>query len=201
MVENQIEKYESKNPISNYLVKNFFKNIEKMINSISSKDKVKSALEAGCGDGYLSQFLIKINVPLVKSFDISESLVTLAKNRVPSHNFYIQSIYEMDRCEDADLIICCEVLEHLETPDLALEKIYECSQKYVILSVPNEPIWRILNILRGKYLSDYGNTFGHINHWSKNKFIKFVEQRFEIIKVATPLPWTMILAKKVEGLK
>jgi hypothetical protein len=30
--------------------------------------------------------------------------------------------------------------------------------------VPREPIWRIGNMARGRYLGDLGNTPGHIQH-------------------------------------
>ena len=36
---------------------------------------------------------------------------------------------------------------------------------------PREPLWRGLNIARGAYLKDLGNTPGHLNHWSKRGFV------------------------------
>jgi hypothetical protein len=75
------------------------------------------------------------------------------------------------------------------------------TKKDLILSVPNEPIWHILNMLRGKYLSALGNTPGHYQHWSKNQFIKFVSKYAEIIEVKTPLPWTLIHCRPKKNIK
>lgn len=109
-----------------------------------------------------------------------------------------RSIYDLEAKEDsADLIICCEVLEHIENPELALEKLYALDTSNYIFSVPREPLWCTLNFLRGKYLKDFGNTPGHIQHWSSREFIKMIEEAgFKIRLKRNPIPWTMILATK-----
>jgi len=61
--------------------------------------------------------------------------------------------------------------------------------------VPREPIWRILNIARGKYIGDLGNTPGHVNHWSRRGFIDLLSRRFDVVEVRSPLPWTMALCR------
>ena len=95
------------------------------------------------------------------------------------------------------MVVCSEVLEHLENPRKALENLINATRNYLILSVPREPIWRILNILRGKYWSDFGNTPGHIQHWGSYNFIRFLKNdEMKIVKVKRPFPWTMVLLKK-----
>ena len=42
---------------------------------------------------------------------------------------------------------------------------------YLLVCVPREPLWRGLNMARGAYLKDLGNTPGHLNHWSKRSFV------------------------------
>jgi hypothetical protein len=51
-------------------------------------------------------------------------------------------------------------------------------------------------MMRGKYLGQWGNTPGHVNHWSRKAFIDFVASRLEIVEVRSPLPWTMLLCKR-----
>jgi hypothetical protein len=57
----------------------------------------------------------------------------------------------------------------------------------------------VLNLARGKYLADLGNTPGHVNHWSRSGFLDLLSRRFEIVEVRTPLPWTMALCKVRPG--
>jgi ubiquinone/menaquinone biosynthesis C-methylase UbiE len=108
-----------------------------------------------------------------------------------------ESIYQLNRADGSfDMVVCLEVLEHLEDPMAALRELHRVSRRDVILSVPREPLWCWLNMMRGKYCASGGNTPGHIQHWSKSAFADFVGACFSVQAVATPLPWTIVLATK-----
>jgi hypothetical protein len=77
----------------------------------------------------------------------------------------------------------------------ALSILASVARPYLLVSVPREPIWRMLNLLRGAYISQAGNTPGHVQHWSTRAFVRFLREKFEIIKVQKPLPWTMVLCR------
>lgn len=193
----QGDKYTSQNPIAKKLLHNFFQEISNLL-MLMDKNRITTMTECGCGKGQVTQFISNcIKLEHIKSFDISLEDLQISENDNDKDfiQFYQKSIYEITEEENADLIVCCEVLEHLEYPDKALKKMSELKGKYYLFSVPNEPIWRVLNFMRGKYMSNWGNTPDHCNHWSTKQFIKFVEQYLEIIEVRRPLPWTMILAK------
>jgi 2-polyprenyl-3-methyl-5-hydroxy-6-metoxy-1,4-benzoquinol methylase len=110
--------------------------------------------------------------------------------------FESKSIYDLDATQDeSDLVVCCEVLEHLENPEAGLEALQRITQQHLIVSVPMEPLWCMLNMARGKYLSQWGNTPGHIQHWSKHGFTELVSKYFDIVEISNPLPWTMLLCR------
>jgi ubiquinone/menaquinone biosynthesis C-methylase UbiE len=188
-------KYESKNPLSKLLISKFFFVIHKICSDIQPEN----ALEVACGHGYSTMKLKKsLNNINLEASDYEERLISDAKKLNPDINFKKESIYKLDRNNDSfSLVFALEVLEHLDNPNLALEELRRVCNNYCIISVPNEPIWRILNILRGSYWNNYGNTPGHINHWNKRTFKKLIGQYFEVQKIYTPLPWIIILAKKV----
>jgi ubiquinone/menaquinone biosynthesis C-methylase UbiE len=96
-----------------------------------------------------------------------------------------------------DLVLCNEVLEHVENPEKALQELKRVTSKYLLLSVPNEPIFMASNFLRGKNVSRWGNDIEHINHWSRNSFKNFVKKELQIHAIYNPFPWTIILAEKV----
>ena len=87
------------------------------------------------------------------------------------------------------------MLEHLEDPEAALATLAGLARPWLIASVPREPLWRGLNMARRKYLSRRGNTPGHLNHWSKSGFERFLESRFEVEMLRSPTPWTMALCR------
>ena len=98
-----------------------------------------------------------------------------------------------------DLVVCTEVLEHLENPKKALRELIRVSGKYILLSVPNEPFFRLSNFLRGKNLPRWGNDIEHVQNWTSSGFAKFVNIKgVKIIDKKHPFPWTIILLKKVK---
>ncbi len=195
-VGNHYDKYNSKNPIVKLIMQGFDANLQALVEQTKAQD----IHEIGCGEGY---WTLKWATQGINSrgSDFSEIAIKLANENADLSNLNVsftkKSIYDMSVAQDAaTLIVCCEVLEHLEYSEKALEILNMLADPYLILSVPREPIWSTLNLIRGKYWKDFGNTPGHIQKWSKNSFVKLVSNYLEIIEVRCPLPWTMLLCKK-----
>lgn len=197
VIGNTYDKYGSKNPIVVWMMNGFTQALQSFVDAAHPK----SIHEVGCGEGYWSSQWAEMGLD-VQASDFSEQVIEIAKENARSRGvstdiFEARSVYDLVPGRDsADLIVCCEVLEHVEDPKKALEVLQSIATKDIILSVPREPIWRILNCVRGKYVSDFGNTPGHINHWSSGGFIRLVLQYFDIVSVARPLPWTMVHCRK-----
>lgn len=192
---NHYDKYATGNPIARALMNGFFGAFD----TLSAQTGAQSAFEVGCGEGELSLRLLRRGWE-VRGCDLEEDAVAEANARslASGHGarFAVRSIYDLADGEIAtDLVVCCEVLEHLPDPRLGLERLAAQQMQHILLSVPREPIWRVLNCARGKYLSDFGNTPGHLQHWSRSAFIRLVSEYFDVRAVRSPLPWTMVLAR------
>ena len=191
---NYYNKYQSKNPIAQYLMNGFFKSFDELTQCQSDSN----VFEVGCGEGYLSRRLASKGCN-VTAIDVEEDVISLAQKNPLSDElgvvFYESSIYDLhkDQLREYDLVVCCEVLEHLETPEEGLQALLNSGARSLVLSVPREPIWHIMNMARLRYLKALGNTPGHINHWSFKKFYHLVERYFIIEKIA--LPWTFLKVK------
>lgn len=190
-------KYESKNPLSQYLLRQFDQSIADLVKIA----KPNTILEVGCGEGHVTDILLKNSEAIIQALDISQTIVDIAKDSVksPRVDFQQLNIYNLKEKESADLVVCCEVLEHIDDPGTGLLRLAEKAAPYAIISVPREPIWRMLNFIRGTYITEFGNSPGHIQHWSQKAFIQFVEQQFEIVCVKAPLPWTVLLVKSKQN--
>ena len=203
-MEEYTQKYTESGKVGGFLIDNYFKNVKELISLTDIQSKSKgNVLEVGCGPGYSTQELLNM-VPKDINFKASdieeENLEDASKLLGDRVSLSKEDIYDLN-IEDSsvDLIFVLEVLEHLEDPQKALEEIKRVTKEYAIVGVPREPIWRMLNMIRFKYLKDLGNTPGHIQHWSSISFKKLLKDNgFEIIKVKQPLPWTMVLIKKVD---
>lgn len=191
---NYYDKYRTANPIARYLMQGFLG----AFNSLAAKVPVASALEIGCGEGELSIRLARRGFG-VSGCDISADIVEEARRRAADAGveakFWAQPIESIDETKAAPLVVCCEVLEHLDDPARGVDTLARLARPHLIASVPREPIWRVLNLARGKYIADLGNTPGHVNHWSRRGFLDLLSRRFEIVDVRTPLPWTMALCR------
>ena len=64
----------------------------------------------------------------------------------------------------------------------------------LLLSVPNEPAWRISHLLAGRDVRKLGDTPGHINHWSKRAFAQLVSSYGRVEQLEHVFPWTLAVA-------
>ena len=76
-----------------------------------------------------------------------------------------------------------------------VSEMARCAQRHLLVSVPREPLWRMLNMARGAYWPALGNTPGHLNHWSRSSFVKLLSRHGEVVEVRSPFPWTMVLVR------
>lgn len=193
---NTYDKYGTKNPIAKLMMKGFEKSLFGFINKVQPAN----IHEIGCGEGYWVLRWQNMGM-IARGSDFSGYVIGIARANalergISESIFEAHSIYDLDESRDsADLIVCCEVLEHLEDPERALKMLQTVVERYLIISVPREPLWCVLNLARGKYWSSWGNTPGHLQRWSKMKFIKLISKYFNIIDVKSPTPWTIILCK------
>jgi len=191
---NYYDKYHTANPIARRLMRGFLDAFD----ALAERVPVDSSLEIGCGEGELSIRLARRGFR-VQGCDISAEIVEEARRRAEAANiaatFWTQPIETIDETKAAPLVVCCEVLEHLDNPEHGVDRLAALARPHLIASVPREPLWRVLNLARGKYIADLGNTPGHVNHWSRRGFLDLLARRFEIVAVQTPLPWTMALCK------
>lgn len=192
---NLYPKYATRNPIARRLMQGFLSDFQEL----ARKTGARTVLEVGCGEGHLSS-LLAAEGRVVRAVDISPSVIHLARHLHgqdnPSLQFDVADVDMLDPVRDrADLVVCCEVMEHLLDPAEAFDRLVRLASPYLLVSVPREPLWRILNMLRGRYLPTLGNTPGHIQHWSRGAFLSFLGARAEIVEARSPLPWIMALCR------
>jgi ubiquinone/menaquinone biosynthesis C-methylase UbiE len=158
-----------------------------------------SVLDVGCGEG-VSLLQVGRVLPVTKlvGFDLDPRRVKLGVQTVQDANLFIANAHGIPISDASfDIVLCLETLEHVGEPLLAISEIARITKRYVLFSIPNEPWWRLGNMARLKYLSDFGNTPGHINHWTVSGFNKIILSDFRILKTARPFLWNFVLAEKI----
>jgi 2-polyprenyl-3-methyl-5-hydroxy-6-metoxy-1,4-benzoquinol methylase len=185
-------KYTSRNPIQKYLINNFLRTVCLCLEDL----KINSILDAGCGEGFvLSEFKKRGIGNFLEGIDSSEEALNTGRELFPYLSLKLGNIYNLPyEDESFDLVICAEVMEHLNEPDKVMEEIVRVSRKYCLLSVPNEPLFMISNFLRGKNILRWGSDIDHLQHWSSRAFKRFIQRNLKIVTLKRPFPWTVILS-------
>ncbi len=188
---NSYDKYGVEHPIERRLVDGFLRSVDRLLPTVAPT----RILEVGVGEGEISarvaQRYPKASVIGIDLFDpeLGEqwrqrgavgAFADVARLPFPDATF--------------DLVLGIEVLEHVAVPPAALREIGRVGRDAFVLSVPREPIWRVANLARGRYLRQLGNTPGHVNHWSARQFRTLVAHHFEVRATRTPFPWTVVSA-------
>jgi ubiquinone/menaquinone biosynthesis C-methylase UbiE len=188
---NHYDKYGSKNRIERWMMDGFLATLERMLDGI---DPVK-VLEVGVGEGEILQRLgRRFPNATVQGIDLPDDNLPLEWERRNVVAEFGDATALRFADGEFDLVLAIEVLEHIPHPERALREIARVCSGTLVCSVPFEPIWRVGNMARGRYVKDLGNTPGHVNHWHRWSFAKIIGQYFDVHEVATPMPWTMVRA-------
>jgi len=192
---NTYDKYGSSNPLVRRLVGAFQRSLEELLDGAEPA----SLLDVGCGEGALVQrFAQRLGSRRVVGVDLREDSLQAGWSRHEAPNLEYRTLdgAELPFADgEFDLVSAIELLEHVPDPNLTLREMSRCAQRHVLVSVPREPLWRVLNMARGAYLSQLGNTPGHLNHWSRRSFIQLLQGHGEIAEARAPFPWTMLLVR------
>jgi len=66
----------------------------------------------------------------------------------------------------------------------------------VILSVPDEPFFRLCSLASGKYIRTLGNHPEHVQNFSRKAFYALCSRYFTPLAFAASFPWSIFVGKK-----
>jgi 2-polyprenyl-3-methyl-5-hydroxy-6-metoxy-1,4-benzoquinol methylase len=192
---NTYDKYGSTNPV----VKRLMANFEATLDELFAIAAPRSLLDVGCGEGVLVyEWAQQLADKRVVGIDLEEESIQAgwAQRQAPNLEYKIMQAENLPFGDDEfDVATAIEVLEHVPDPAHTVEEMARVASRWLLVSVPREPLWRGLNLARGAYLKELGNTPGHINHWSKRSFAELLSRHGEVVQARSPFPWTMLLVR------
>ena len=192
---NTFDKYGSTNPVVRRLMSGF----EGTLDALFINADPQSILDVGCGEGVLTErWAQRLGEKPVVGLDLPDPKLEAewAARRRENLEFRTFDGGDLPFADGSfDLVAATEVLEHVPDPERTLAEMARVAARHLLVSVPREPLWRALNVARGAYVRDLGNTPGHINHWSKRSFVQAAGRHGEVIEARSPFPWTMLLVR------
>jgi SAM-dependent methyltransferase len=193
---NTYDKYGSSNPVVRRLMGRF----ESTLDELFTEADPQSLLDVGCGEAVLThQWAERLgDGRRVVGIDLDDPALQAewAKRTAPNLAYRVMKAENLPFADgEFDLASAIEVLEHVPDPEHTVAEMARVAQRWLLVSVPREPLWRALNMARGAYWKDLGNTPGHVNHWSKGSFVALLSRHGEVVQARSPFPWTMLLVR------
>ena len=204
---NTYDKYGSTNPV----VKRLMGGFHAALDELWTRAAPRSILDVGCGEGVLTvewagrlgDTQVGADAPRgtggrVVGTDLDDPKLRAEWERRsrPNLEFRVEDVTSLSFADDEfDMACAIEVLEHVPDPERTLSEMARVASGHLLVSVPREPLWRTLNMARGAYLRDLGNTPGHVNHWSKRAFTSLLSRYGTVEEARSPFPWTMVLVR------
>jgi 2-polyprenyl-3-methyl-5-hydroxy-6-metoxy-1,4-benzoquinol methylase len=192
---NTYDKYGSSNPIVRRLMAGF----EAALEELFAQADPRSLLDVGCGEGVLvHRWAERLGEKRVVGIDLEEESLQAGWSERQAPNLEYRTMQAGDlpfAANEFDLASAIEVLEHVPDPEHTLAEMARCAERHLLVSVPREPLWRALNMARGAYVAQLGNTPGHLNHWSRRSFERLLSRYGQVVATRSPFPWTMLLVR------
>lgn len=134
----------------------------------------RSALDVGFGSGCLL-------IHLSRLYDVSgiefvprqvKILRKFIKRNSLKGTLYEGSIYSLPFNDDSfDVVICCEVIEHLKDVESSIKELYRVTKKRLIITTPEGYSF---------------NDPGHVQHFNENDLLELLENyHFEMQRIIT----------------
>ncbi len=195
---NTFDKYGSTNPVVRRLMAGFERSLDELF-ALAGRAGVESLLDVGCGEGVLTEgWARRLGTARVVGIDLEDPKLRAHWETRTRENLEFRAVRaETLPFEDKefDLVAAIEALEHIPQAERTLAEMARVARGHLLVSVPREPLWRMLNVARGAYVRELGNTPGHVNHWSRNGFAALLRRFGEVEVLRSPFPWTMALVR------
>ena len=123
----------------------------------------RSVVDVGCGSGHLLRALLdRREIADAAGLDYAAAAIERARRLVPEGTFTVGDIHTFDAGRTFDVVLCTEVLEHVEDPGAARHALGRLVSPggHVVATVPD---------------GEQDEWEGHANFWSRDEFGAFLD--------------------------
>ena len=178
-----------------FVIRRFFARLGRLTREL----RPRSVLDAGCGEGEVLRRGVLDKHSWVVSLDLQQGALDAVRAHSKPGGMVLGSVLELPfAAASYDLVLCTEVLEHLENPLQAVNEAARVARQAVIFSVPWEPWFRAGNFVRGKYMADWGNFPEHVQHWNFASFRELLGRRYATVHLEEAFPWILAMCRTAD---
>ena len=200
-----LQKHTNPNPLHRWLLRRFHRKIELLLQEALAQlprspeytRRSPLVLDAGCGEGFVATYLAQRlpDLPLLGTDYWREAVAFAKSQNLPSAGWMVGDVSALPlQDESVPVVVCTEVLEHLQDPWSVVEELRRVCSGSLILSVPSQPFFAMANLARGKNLRTLGDDPEHVSHWTARTFLRLLNKRVKVTRVAYAFPWVIAVA-------
>lgn len=157
-----------------------------------------SALDIGCGDGAILQYLIEHKAVDAHGVDVSERAVVHC--RAQGLDVWLADVTQpetLSALAEYDYIILSEIIEHVPAPEDLLNGLRSHVRQAFIVSVPNTGyVWHRLRLLLGRFpLQWLAHPGEHLRFWTHIDFLWWANWQGYRVRTAIPYQGTPVLKR------
>lgn len=120
----------------------------------------RNCLDIGCAQPFLIEEILRTKSVSVAGCDISETVILSNKSRLPGVDFFVADISRpLTHEREYDLVVCSEVLEHVDDWHLAVKNISALSRRWLLITVPRGRVYPI------------DQKVGHLRHFEGEELL------------------------------
>jgi hypothetical protein len=204
---NYIKKHRDfiKNNMKNYCIKNYSSRISpahhddsnwkdesqyevyQYCSKFMKEKKLSFVVDIGCGSAYK---LIKYLSEYKTIGTETEPCYSLLNEKYPDRDWFLSgkaevSFQEEEKLLNADVVLCCDVIEHIIDPDILIDFLLSLKAKYYIISTPCREILchhpRFSEIFSKVWNGPPLNPC-HVREWTKDEFVEYISNKFNVIE-------------------
>jgi ubiquinone/menaquinone biosynthesis C-methylase UbiE len=193
---NAYSKYDTRNPLVRRVVGRFLGELDALLGTLAPAD----LLDVGCGEGFVTQHMATRLAPGARVVGLDRDVPKLqaawAARSATGVELITGDAHALPFGDGAfDVVSLIEMLQLVHDPPRALDEALRVARRAVVVTVPEEPLWRALNMARGAYLPQLGNTPGHIHHWSRRTFAELLAPHGDIVSLRRCRPWLLAVVR------
>jgi 2-polyprenyl-3-methyl-5-hydroxy-6-metoxy-1,4-benzoquinol methylase len=189
-----LAKYSNPNPLHRLSLDRFHAALADELRALAPR----SILDFGCGEAFTLDELARLGVDVqnYEGVDLRADALEAASARWPRLGFTCADILDPAFDEKRyDVTLALEVMEHLYEPERILKRLVELTRGTVILSVPHEPWFQLVNLVRGRDFIRLGNHPEHVQHWNSETLAEFIAPHAEVVRVRRSFPFIIATAR------
>lgn len=181
-------KFQQRNPLMQAVFAHFFGRLAGVIEPLERS----SVLDAGCGEGETIERLRPLLPGDTVGVDRNPACIDYSHRRHPGFEFGVHDITSLPFEDDRfDLVICTEVLEHLDRPEDALAELIRVGRHHLVVSVPHEPWFDLTNRVARLFTPSAMDPAEHVQHWTPGALRRLLEPWGNRVDVRLAASWIL----------